>query len=125
MVTQTTIPTTQPKEKKTIRFGTFNVQSGRNGRLETALWAMGQMGIDWGLLTEVKLTNGVHTRFSSDYHVVATEAPSASQGGVALFFRDSDAFQIERVRRHGPNVISFELVIAGRRQPVVGGYIPP
>jgi hypothetical protein len=53
---------------------------------------MGQMGIDWGLLTEVKLTNGVHIRFSSDYHVVATEAPSASQGRVALFSWDCDTF---------------------------------
>jgi exonuclease III len=118
-------PQSLPKRKKTIRFGTYNIQSGRNGRLEQALRAMGQMGMDWGLFTEAKVTNGTHTRFSSEYHVIATEAASSSQGGLALFYRDSDTFQVESVRKHGPNVISFEMVVAGVRRPVIGAYIPP
>jgi hypothetical protein len=86
---------------------------------------MGQMRMDWGLFTEAKVTKGIQTRFSSDYHVVCTEANSSSQGGLALFFKDSTAFQVEAVRRHGPNCISFELVVAGVRRPVIGAYIPP
>ena len=110
--TMTTIPNPFPASKKNsdIRFGTYNIQSGRNGRLETCLRAMGQMGLDWGILTETKLTGGIHTRFSSDYHVFATDAASASQGGVALFYRESSLFSIESVRRHGPNCLSFQLV---------------
>jgi Reverse transcriptase (RNA-dependent DNA polymerase) len=83
------------------------------------------MGIDWGVLTEAKITAGIHTRFSSGYHVVATEAPSATKGGIALFFRESTAFQVESYRRHGGNVISFMVVTGALRQGVVGCYIPP
>jgi hypothetical protein len=123
MTTESTrTPTTQQQQQKAIRFGTYNIQSARDGRLETVLRAMGQMGVDWGILTEAsKLTRGIHTRFSSRYHVVATEATSMNQSGVALFYHDTDDFQVESVWCHGPNPISFELEIAGRRQPVVGG----
>jgi hypothetical protein len=119
------VPTTEPIWKKSIRFGTFNIQSCRNGRVEQVLGAIGQMGVDWGILTEAKLTRSIHTRFSSDYHVFATEATSSSQGGLALFYPDLDAFQVEAVKRHGPNVLSFKLVTAGIRHPVFEVYIPP
>jgi hypothetical protein len=86
---------------------------------------MEQMNVDVGLFTEAKLTGDAHTRFSSGHHVVAAEARRHCQGGVALFFRDSDCWQVESVRKHGPNVISFELVMGQRRIPVVGACIPP
>jgi hypothetical protein len=89
-------PQPLPIWKKSIHFGTYNIQSGRNGRLEQALRAMGQMRMDWGIFTEAKVTDGI--RFSSDYHVICTEAASSSQGGLALFFKDSDAFHVEAVR---------------------------
>jgi hypothetical protein len=47
------------------------------------------MGIDWGTLTEAKLTKGIHAQFSSDFHVVTMEATSSSQGGL---------FQVEAVK---------------------------
>jgi hypothetical protein len=90
-----------------------------------ALRACSTMGIDWGVLTEAKLTAGIHTRFSSGYHVVSTAAPSATKGGITLFFRESTAFQVESFRRHGGNVISFMVVTGALRQGVVGCYIPP
>ena len=64
----TTIPNPFPTSKKNsdIRFGTYNIQSGRNGRLETCLRAMGQMGLDWGILTETKQLCDNATRRSGD-----------------------------------------------------------
>ena len=104
---------------------TYNIQSGRNGRLESALRAMDQMNVDLGLFTEAKLTDGIYTRYASAYNVIATEATSPHQGGVALFYRNSEHWHIESVRKYGPNVISFELVTGHRRWAVVGAYIPP
>jgi hypothetical protein len=35
---------------------------------------------------ETKVTDGIHTQNSSGYSVVASNAPSAHQGGIALFW---------------------------------------
>ena len=110
---------------KTIRLATYNIRNGRNGGLEAALRAMAQANVDLGVFQETKLTEGTHTRRSSDYQVRATDAPSRHQGGVALFYRDSDLFQVEAYQNFGPNVISFQLVSGQRRWHVVGCYIPP
>jgi len=114
-----------PPKHVPITIATYNICSGRAGRLELALRAADQMNLDLGILTETKLTDGVYTRNSSGYQVTATDAPSAHQGGVALFYRDSEYWQVESVVKHGPNVISFELVSGWRRTPMIGGYIPP
>jgi endonuclease/exonuclease/phosphatase family metal-dependent hydrolase len=103
----------------------YNIRSGRAGRLEMVLRAMNQMNVDIGILTEAKLTDGIHMRQSSGYHVYATSARSHSQGGVALFFHDSAQWQVESICRFGPNVISCQLVTGLRQIPVVGAYIPP
>ena len=86
---------------------------------------MGSLNVDFGFLLETKLTDGIHTRFSAGYHVEATEAMSRSQGGIAVFYCDSPFFQVESVVKHGPNVISLELVTGRRRFPIVGAYVPP
>jgi hypothetical protein len=99
MSTSTSIPLS--RKEPFICFCTYNITSGRTGRLEQALRACSTMGIDWGILTESKLTEGIHTRFSSGYWVVATDAPSPMQGGVALFYRECTEFQVESIRRHG------------------------
>lgn len=110
-----------------LKLITYNIQSGRNGRLETALRALNSLNVDIGILTEAKLTKGRHTRYSYGYQVVATQARSASQGGVALVFRDSptQGWQVESIRRYGPNVLSFQLSSGRFRYGVVGVYIPP
>jgi len=74
--------------------GTWNIQSGRNCRLETALRALGVVGVDLAFVTETKLMDGIYTRFSSDYHVLATNAVSHTQGEVALVYRDSPFWQV-------------------------------
>ena len=57
--------------------------------------------------------------------VTATNAPSTHQGGVALIYCESEYWQVKSVMKHGPNVISFELVSGQWHTPIIGGYIPP
>ena len=115
----------EPIETPFIKLATYNIQSGRRGRLEMALREMDQMNIDIGILTETKLTAGIYTRYSSGYHVRATEASSHNKGGVALFWRDRPNWSVESERCHGPNVISCELKTGGRRHLIIGAYISP
>ena len=39
----------------------LNIQTGRAGGLERALWAIQQGNVDVGFLQETKLTQGIHT----------------------------------------------------------------
>ena len=104
-----------PPETPYIKLATYNIQSGRGGRLEMALREMELMNIDIGFLTETKLTDGIYTRFACGYHVRATEAVSHSKGGTALFWRDRPNWMVKSERCHGPNVMSCELRTGGRR----------
>ena len=45
--------------------------------------------------------------------------------GVALFYRDSDLYEVEEQRIWGPNVLSFKLKTEDVRYYVVGAYIAP
>ena len=81
-------PTRRPTDGTVpIRFGTYNIHNGRRGGLESALRGMSQANMDLGILQETKITNGVYTRGSAGYKVIATDAPSRHRGGVALFHR--------------------------------------
>ena len=44
---------------------------------------------------------------------------------VALFWRELDDSEVEEVRKHGPNVISFQLLTGADQFYIVGCYIPP
>ena len=44
---------------------------------------------------------------------------------MALFYRPSALFAVEKVREYGPNVISFEVVTGRRRWYIIGCYIDP
>ena len=79
----------------TFSLATWNIRSGRKNGLESALRAMASLGVDIGFLQETKLTQGIYTRQFDEYKVFATEANSAHQGGVALFWRESDLFEVE------------------------------
>ena len=83
------------------------------------------MDVDIAIIQETKLTGCIYTRFSSGYTVVATDAPSAHQGGIALCVRENDIFEVEETKIWHPNVLSFELVTGVDRYFVVGCYIPP
>ena len=50
--------------------------TAERGGLESALRGMSQANMDLGILQETKITNGVYTRGSAGYKVIATDAPS-------------------------------------------------
>jgi hypothetical protein len=108
-----------------ITLATFNVRSGCNGGLESALRAMAETGVDYGVFMETKITDDIYTRYSLGYNVFASNAISIWQGGIALFWRDNDLYKIEESKIRGPNVLSFELVMGKTRFYVVGAYLPP
>jgi hypothetical protein len=83
------------------------------------------MGVDFGVLLEMKLTKGVYTRWSSGHHIQATHAPSVWQGGISLFWMASDLYEVEEVDMQGSNVLSFLLVLGATRYYIAGCYIPP
>ena len=93
--------------------------------MEIALRALGVVGVDLAFLTDTKLTDGIYNRFSLDYHVLATNAASHTQGGVASVYRDSPYWQVESAVLHGPNVISAEKVSGNKRYGIVWACIPP
>ena len=86
---------------------------------------MAATGVDLGSFTETKITDGVYTQYSSGYNVTVSNAVSASQGGIALFWRDNELYEVKEVATRGPNVLTFELVTGQMRFFVVGAYIPP
>ena len=73
-----------------IRFGTYNISNGRNGGLESALRGISQAKMNLGIFQETKCTDGIYTRESAGYRVVATDAPSQHRGGVALYQSDGE-----------------------------------
>ena len=105
--------------KVPIKFGTYNIPNGRNGGLEATLRGMSQANIDMGILQETKLTDGIYTRGSAGYSVVATDAPSRHRGGVAIFYRSAPNVAVEAVQKFGPNVIGFQLETLARRWYIV------
>jgi len=121
---------TQPKTRKhkdpKIKIGTLNINNGRNGRLEGALRAIDQLNFDLGVLTEVKITTDKYTPLQFGYNVLATCAPSASKGGVALFWRsDADNWHIEDPTPISPNTISAILTSGKNQWLIIGSYISP
>ena len=108
-----------------IKFGTYNIRNGRNGGLEAALRGMDQANMDLGVMQETNITDGIYTRTSAGYRVVATDAPSRHRGGIALFYREGAGFAVEELRPYGPNIISFEVVTGRRRWYIIGCYLAP
>ena len=86
---------------------------------------MDQLGVDIGFLMETKLTEGIYTRHSLGYDVLASTATSPSSGWVALFWRGNISYKVEETKIWGPNIISLHLMMGSIRYFVVGCYIPP
>ena len=108
-----------------IRFGTYNIRNGRNGGLESALRGMSQANMDLGIFQDTKVTDGIYTRRSAGYRVVATDATSQHRGGVAVFHRPASHFAVEAVQKFGSNVIVFLLVTGARRWYILRCYLAP
>ena len=75
---------------------------------------MSQANMDLDIFQETKLTDGIYTRRSAGYSVVATDTPSRHHGGVEIFHRPAPHFAVEAVQQFGPNVIGFQLVTGAR-----------
>ena len=108
-----------------IRFGTYNIRNGQNGGLKSALRGVGQENVDVEVFQETKLTEGIYTRKSSGYKVVATPAPSQHQGGVAFLYRYYPAFAVKAIRQFGANGIAYQLVTGERRWYIDGCSLEP
>jgi hypothetical protein len=118
-------PPLQAEGSGSFKMASYNIRSGHNGGLESALQSVELMGVNFGILLETKLTKGVYMRWSSGYHVRATHVPSTWQGGISLFWRASDLYEVEEVELCGPNMLSFQLMSGATRYYIVGCYIPP
>ena len=81
--------------------------------------------MDLDIFQETKCTDGIYTRESDGYRVVATDAPSRHRGGVALFYRPSPLFEVEAVREYGPNVLRFKVETGEQRWYIIGCYLAP
>ena len=77
---------------------------------------MSQANTDLGIFQETKMTDGIYTRGSDGYSVVATDAPSRNRGGVTIFHRPVPHFAVEAVQQFEPNVIGFQLATGARRR---------
>ena len=113
------------KEELLIRFGTYNIRNRRNGGLESALRGMSQANMDLVIFQDTKCTDGIYTRELARYRVVATDAPSRHNGGVALLYIPSPFFVVEAVQEYGPNVMSFKVAAGARRWYIIGCYLAP
>jgi exonuclease III len=83
------------------------------------------MNVDIAILQETKLTDGVYTRNSSGYSIVASDAPSKHKGGLALCWKESRLYELEETTFLSPHVLTFRLITGGLKYYVVGVYIPP
>ena len=81
--------------------------------------------MDLGIFQETKCTDGIYTRESSGYSVIATDVQRQHRGGVAIFYRPSPLFAVEAVTQFGPNVVSFQMETGAQRWYIIGCYIAP
>ena len=68
------IDMTTDDKQTDLRIATYKLCSGCNNQLEMAERAMDKMNVDMGFLTEAKLTNRIYTRWTSNYHMCATNS---------------------------------------------------
>jgi hypothetical protein len=74
----------------------YKISGGQNGGLESAMRAMAEMDIDFGILVETKITTGIYTCFLSGYNVFASNADSVQQGGIALIWKPKKLYEIKK-----------------------------
>ena len=90
-----------------IRFGTYKIRNIRNRGLGSDFKIMPQANVNLGVLQETKVTEGIYTQESSGYRVVASEAPSAHSGGIAMFYCAEEHSSVEALQLYNANVLRF------------------
>jgi len=121
-------PAASPRsgDSGTFSIATWNIRCGRNLGLASAAKGLAQMGVGAAILTEMKITDNRYPKFSSGYKIIASNATSHSQGGVALVWKEGhDSFEVEAATVATPNLLTFQLVTGYERFYVMGIYIPP
>ena len=93
-----------------IRFRTYNICNGRNGELESTFMGWSEANMDLGIFQETNVTDGIYTRGSAGYSVVATDAQSRYRGRVAVFHWPALHFAVEAVQKFVPNVVGLQLL---------------
>ena len=78
-----------------------------------------------GIFQEAKVTDGIYTRGSAGYSVVATDTLSRHRGGVAVFHRPAPHFAVEAVQKFGSNVVGFQLATGEWRWKIVVSNLAP
>ena len=58
-------------------------------------------------------------------NVCTTEAESQNRGEVAVFYRDTNRYQVENTASFDPNMVSFLIMAGVRRRYVAGAYVTP
>ena len=106
-----------------IRFGTCNIRNKKYGGLKSTLRGIGQANMDVGVFQETKLTDGIYTRGSAGYRVVAMSELIRQRGGVALLYWDSSTFVVEAIHQFGANFIACQMERGERRWYFVGFYL--
>ncbi len=115
-----------PGGSGTFSVGAWNIRSTRGEGLVAAAKGLHQMGVGCWVLTETKLIDARYFKFVSGYSVIASEATSPHQGGVALLWENKHRdFEVEAVQVRTPNLLTFQLVTGEERYFVMGAHIPP
>jgi len=115
----------QPDGSGTISLAAWNIHSRLGGGLEAACRSPAGLDVSIAVLQATKVANGLHICFSSGYSVIASKAISRHRRGVALVWREGNAYEVEETRFYGPNVMTFQLVTGADQYYVVRCYIPP
>jgi len=85
---------------------------------------MSNINTNIALLTETKLCDNRYARTGQGFSVVATQAPTTQQGGVALVWQTTAAHWIlEGIRTVTANVISATLVSGNQCWLLIGAYL--
>ena len=93
--------------------------------MEAAICALRQGQIEIGVLQEMKLTGGIHTRCTSGYKVWLTQAENRHWGGISIIWREEAGWKVEGAMRFGTNVVSFTITTGRKIWNVFREYIPP
>ena len=116
------------KDGRIIKMATWNIRCGRGAHIHSACRALDSLNIDIGFLQETKITaDDNYPRCSQvgGYNIVASNATSKSQGGVAFCWKQKDSFVVEAERKWHANVMSIHVVTGNTRYYIVGCYLPP
>jgi hypothetical protein len=76
---------------------------------------MEAMDVDIGVFLESMVTGRIYTLSSSGYSVVVFDAPSAHQGGIALFWRPNKSYEVEDWQIRRPKVLSFTIATGSQQ----------